>query len=477
MNDDELERALRGWYRSEIGDDVVAPAELRSDLNAIASVRLRGGTFRSGQRSTTVLLAAAITSAAIVGSALVGSSLLRPSPSFRAPSLQPVTVGSLPPASVAVPSPSANATPIASESTILGGGPILGYAPHSAVPHCQTTQGPFDIVSVNPGTGARTLLGMTPDGCNVNSLSVQRSADGATVLVADKYGPELVPLHALTNAAANIAFACCVPYADVWEGGGGGGQEWQLSPRGDAMAAIHTARSRLGDGVFVAATDGTNPRVIRLPSHVDARGFAWSPDGTMIAVAGCRPCNGAPPGTTPTADERWHLYLVPLDDSGVRTLVDDASGSTTSQPSWAPDSSSIAVIATRCPKSQVLPYCHGRVDSTLELIDIASGQRRSLLSASDVGGSDRELMAPSWSPDGARIGLTVWREATDAVGTFAVDANGGNVVRVSEGHGRGWSPDSQWMLVARGPYAMDFWAMPLAGGDGHELDGLLGGDW
>jgi Tol biopolymer transport system component len=79
MTDHELEQRLRDWYRSEIPEDEMAPAALRSSLRAIpAAVPAvwRGGTRGRGF----TLLAAAALVGLLAGTAIVGAILLNPPP-------------------------------------------------------------------------------------------------------------------------------------------------------------------------------------------------------------------------------------------------------------------------------------------------------------------------------------------------------------------------------------------------------------
>src|SRR5207247_9256146 len=62
MNDDALERELRAWYRAEIDDSVVAPADLRDDVRASPALRLPVRRSGVGRRPTMLLIAAAVRS-------------------------------------------------------------------------------------------------------------------------------------------------------------------------------------------------------------------------------------------------------------------------------------------------------------------------------------------------------------------------------------------------------------------------------
>lgn len=100
MTDEELERRLRDWYRSDIPADEAAPADLRTTVAAIA----RPPTVlrpRFGSRRGVTLLAAAALVGLLAGTAVVGGflpprpdlALLLPSPiPSEVPSTRPSLV-------------------------------------------------------------------------------------------------------------------------------------------------------------------------------------------------------------------------------------------------------------------------------------------------------------------------------------------------------------------------------------------------
>jgi hypothetical protein len=72
MNDRDLERRLRGWYGTQVGESEVAPLWLRRDIAAIPHTVRRGGPFSRG-RVTFLAVAAMLvlggTMAASIGAA------------------------------------------------------------------------------------------------------------------------------------------------------------------------------------------------------------------------------------------------------------------------------------------------------------------------------------------------------------------------------------------------------------------------
>src|SRR4051812_17787773 len=160
MNDDTLEQELRAWYRVEVDDSLAAPAALRDDVRAIATTA-RAVSSRGVGRPTMLLIAAAITATAVVGSAIVGSGILRPARVAPPPSGAAVVAPTQSAAASVVPERS----PVATATPVLGGGTILAVVPHPGARPCNTTAAPYDIVTVDPASGATTLLGTTSNQC------------------------------------------------------------------------------------------------------------------------------------------------------------------------------------------------------------------------------------------------------------------------------------------------------------------------
>ena len=166
----------------------------------------------------------------LIGGLVVGG-WLRPAPDAVLPS------------STAIPSPRAEATP--SPSVPLGGGLILAYQPHESPGECNfDSLAPFDVLTVDPATGERTLLGTTAEDCSARWLNLQWAPDREHILMTDALGQEPMELDTPTAAGRAFTFICCDLPTDVWQGGANQSQGWVLSPAGDRVAAIHTGRDR-----------------------------------------------------------------------------------------------------------------------------------------------------------------------------------------------------------------------------------------
>jgi hypothetical protein len=458
MTDHELERRLRAWYRADGGDSESAPPQLRADLAAIAqeaeSRRLpTGWRFPRMSRSAPLALAAT----ALVAAILIGLALFLGQPPDVGPTNSPSPTGS------------ASAEPNASPSAglPLGGGLILVYAQHPA-PAC-SPESPFDVYTLDPGTGARTLLGTAGNMCR-RGLAFQWAPDRVHVLMTDDFYQQALTLNPPTAAGRDLTFICCQLPSDVWQGGWGTGDGWLLSPAGDRVAAIHTseiqypgqeASTGIADGIVVANIDGSEQETLMLPAGADIRGggLNWSPDQSAIVVAACLPCNHEEPGQSPTGVNRQHVFVIPLDGSALRDVLSTATGSVWGA-AWSADATRFAAVRSECQAGEAIPLCTlPRMTSALELVDAADGSEQVLVTGEQVGDPFAQIQAPKWSRDGTRIAFSTWSE-TGGANAFVVEADGSNLTLLGGGGLIGWSPDGEWILVARlaqDEYFSDLW--------------------
>jgi Tol biopolymer transport system component len=452
MTDQDLERRLRAWYRAD-GDADSAPTELRADLAAIGqeaeSRRLpTGWRFPRMSRSAPMALAAT----ALVVAILVGLAFFLAQP----PNVGPT--GSPSPSGTASTEP--NATP--NPDLPLGGGLILTYQPHIPAGACSNiADSPFDVYTVDAGTGERTLLGTagTFNGCRPRGLAFQWAPDRIHVLMTDEYGQNTLTLDPMTAAGQQLSFIGFDLPTDVWEGGSQTGQGWVLSPGGDRMAAVHTSSIQypgqegttgIADGIVVINIDGSGEQTLMLPAGADmwGGGVSWSPDQSAIVVTACLPCNHADRGQPPTAVNQFHLFVVPVDGSPVRDVRAVTSGSIWGA-AWSADASEFAAIRSECQAGETLPFCSlSRITSRLELVDATDGSEQVLVTGEQVRDAFTEMTAPMWSRDGTRIAFSAWSE-TNGANAFVVEADGSNLTPLGGGGPLGWSPDGEWLLVAR----------------------------
>lgn len=488
----DLDRQLSSWFESRA--TTAAPEGLlERSLARVDATRQRPGWLVGGVRVTprasgraavlpawVILLLIALATVAVVAA---GAGLFLRS--------TPVTIVQPSPSSpllAQTPNPSPSISPSAIPTGPLGGSLILAYLPHVPRGSCNTSEGPFDLLSVDPSTGAQTLLGTTSDDCSLHNIGLQWTPDRARVLMTSSFGGwQSIQLTSTTDAGRRMTFICCDLPTDVWQGGSGGGEGWLLSPRGDLVAAIHTSRFKvpgqqgetgIADGIVVADLVNGGVRALPLPAGADAQGggLAWSPDESAIAVAACRPCNYAEHGKPPTTIQHGHLFIVPVDGSSVRQLLDDSRGSV-AELAWSPDGSVIAAVRGECAAGENMPQCtFERLVWTLETVAAADGRVQTLATGQAVGGVHQVIGFPVWSPDGRRLAFTASIPNVDGGTTFLVDADGSNLVKRADGDLRQWSPDGQWLLLSRKD-GSDVWIVPADGGDPRSLGTYRGAIW
>ena len=391
---------------------------------------------------------------------------------------QPAPDALLLPSTTAIPSASAVA-PSPSPELPLGGGLILVYQPQESHGPCESrlSDSPFDLFSLDAGTGAQTLLGTTSEDCSALHLTLQWAPDRHHILMTDELGKESLTLDARTPAADDLTFICCDLPTDVWEGGAATYTGWLLSPAGDRVAAIHTSAEGtegVSDGIVVANIDGSARANLLLPAGAEIRGWAsWSPDGSALVVAACLPCNDAiEPGQPATAENHEHLYIVPVDGSPVRELLDETAGWLWT-PAWSPDGSNIATVRNECASGEAPSQCSGEVTSSLVVVAADDGTERVLVTNEQVGQDLSTFRLPMWSRNGARIAFSAFTANADASRVFVVDADGTHLADLGDGNVLQWSPDGEWLLVSRedppGEPFTDVWIMRTDGSDARLL--------
>ncbi len=476
----DFDDQLRAW--ADLGDERLPAQHLTAALSQIETTpqrRMRPGWLRFPTMSRSVPYALAATALIVV--ALIGVSLFVRSPDVG-PTPLPQPSDEASPDAEGTPEPDASASPEAP----LGGGLILVYEPHESPSPCGSGGlAPYDLFSLDAGTGAKTLLGTTAEDCSAHQLNLQWAPDREHILMTDDLGTEPMALDTLTAAGRGLTFICCDLPTDVWQGGANQSQGWVLSPAGRRVAAIHTSGFQvpgeegvtgIADGIVVANIDGSGRTFLPLPAGADIRGAAsWSPDETALVVAACLPCNRARLGEPATAENHEHIYVVPVDGSTPRDMLDDTTGYSWT-PAWSPDGSTFAIGRRECLSEWVPLECSGEVRSSLVLVDALSGSQRVLISDGQLGQAV-EVGVPLWSGDGARVAFTAFPEVGDPPTVFVVDADGTNLVDLGEGSVIQWSPDGDWLLVSRpsgDDSFIDLWITRADGNDARYLGTFLG---
>jgi Tol biopolymer transport system component len=184
------------------------------------------------------------------------------------------------------------------------------------------------------------------------------------------------------------------------------------------------------DACQVAAIDATTGRVTaRGGSLVSCFStFTWSPDGTSSAgliwhtgaasdvvvtsptesaprtvVKGCR-CRSlswSPDGRSLAASEGRDVLLVDVATARTRRL--QTADGDVGEIDWSPDGTTLVLSISFCPTGHQCTTTDDTASfasSRLDLLDVRSGQQRSLVRSDQVGVL---LTSPRWSPDGALI--------------------------------------------------------------------------
>jgi Tol biopolymer transport system component len=246
-----------------------------------------------------------------------------------------------------------------------------------------------------------------------------------------------------------------------------------LSPRGDLIASVDNLDRATG---IVISGVGSGSRKIPLPSGISGvlrppLVLGWSPDQSALLAIGCRPCNTAETPQERQKPDHEHVYIVPLDGSPWRELLDEDNGSFLA--SWSPDGSTLAVTDFACPPKTNMPKCAFGA-STMTLVAVADGSERSLTTT-----TERTEMA-AWSPDGRHIAVVGGKpgEVLKDGGIYVLNADGSGALKVADTNVADvppvWSPDGRWLAFRKDYSTTEWWIVPAAGGE-PRLIGTYGG--
>lgn len=222
------------------------------------------------------------------------------------------------------------------------------------------------LMAVNPdGSGLRRL---TPEG-RANYRSPDISPDGRTVVV----------VHEIPSFEPGDSVLATVPIE-------GGSPTWlseepwlvldpTWSPDGERIAFAGSVPG-VPFGIYVFDLVSGNAQLIPGTDEIDVGDPTWSPDGTRIAFE-------AWDGTQP---ERWDIYSVALDGSGLTNLTRTPDDSET-WPAWSWEMDRIAFVRGGGAPGLFTMAADG-TDETLVTDELPA------------------LASPVWSPDGAMIAFS-----------------------------------------------------------------------
>lgn len=261
------------------------------------------------------------------------------------------------------------------------------------------------------------------------------SPDGASLAFArsprsGKTGPNLYVVHRDATHLRRLIARSSWSSLPAW------------SPDGAELAFAGRIGS-VGEGVFVAARDGTGPRLVFQVPHAlggatvvarnDLTDLSWSPDGTRLlfelqdwlyvlrldsGVATKLPARGYTPKWSPDGRSIAFVQfcrLAVITDDGTDTPSDPFQcaqpGSLMSPPSWSPDGTRI--VSAACPLSGCAVLVADAARGLLGPVRLIS-----------FG------FLPAWSPDGALIAF-VRPVARAGAAVYVMRPNGSNVRRLS----------------------------------------------
>jgi TolB protein len=303
-------------------------------------------------------------------------------------------------------------------------------------------------------------LALLPLGCGGDEKSPAQAAEGGQIVftvntggrgeiwVMDERGGRRHRLTKPTSDASGFT-------APAW------------SPDGDRIALVGTVKAQDEDAnrqeLYVMDVDGTNMKRLTVNDDADAAP-SWSPDGERLVFA--RAKRGG------REDVETFLYVVSADGSGERVLRREPPGRTPvflTAPAWSPDGKRIAF--TR--------ITFGDEPGAAVYVMDADGQHaRKLVD---------EALEPDWSPDGRRIavasyrdrvGRTCFQECSLNSEIYVVDADGGNLRRlttsVANEASPTWSPDGKRIAFVsdrsgRNVHEYELYVVDGGGGDPRRL--------
>jgi dipeptidyl aminopeptidase/acylaminoacyl peptidase len=224
------------------------------------------------------------------------------------------------------------------------------------------------------------------------------------------------------------------------------GPTW--APGGRRIAYLaNPDRGPFGQGIQIAAADGTPERLIRFSALAVVDRPTWSPDGKRLAFAGLKIDYPSSPPSQCARISVWtyppqqpcdiDVYLVNADGTALTELVSGFD------PAWSPNGDRIAYAAY-----------DGAGKSEIHTIALDGSAHAQLTSNS---ARDEE---PAWSPDGAELAFSSDRDGVvagfDGAGgpgeLYAMDAGGGNVRRLTADpaydSSPAWAPDGSRIAFA-----------------------------
>lgn len=234
-----------------------------------------------------------------------------------------------------------------------------------------------------------------------------------------------------------------------------GDNQMTWGPTGDRFAWLGRGAMDSTSSVVTSDLSGREISRLALAFRPSAGQPSWSPDGSAILITGCVPCEVGQKGEPPTLIGHEHLFIVPVDGSPVRALL-DIPASFVDGAVWSPDGAAIA-------------YSTGAGIAT---VVVADGRETVVTHGHDLW--------PAWSPDGRHIAFGRLDDEANSVGIHVVDVDGTNLTRLTDGRDDkpDWSPDGNWLVFGRrGDMYPSVWVVAADGGEPRLIAKDATADW
>jgi Tol biopolymer transport system component len=223
------------------------------------------------------------------------------------------------------------------------------------------------------------------------------------------------------------------------------------SPAGDEIVFVRG--SDVGATLWIASADGTRERALTTPREPGVDGWTaadfspvWSPDGRQVAyLLDDNPSSGF---LLPEDDDQASLAVIDSDGANQRVVAEDVSAR--DEPVWSPvqvsdlDQFTTPLPVTPPPTTDQIAFASNR-DGNAEIY-LVNADGSGLTRLTDNPSSDT---SPTWAPDGSQLAFVSDRAAEpDLYDLYVMDADGTNVVRLTEGARAAvpvWSPDGEWI--------------------------------